>query len=173
MAVPIIETFLTPYVVNILVTYVLPFLIFFSVLLLGLKISRIFGDNNIAYIILSLAFSTLVYVVNPNSVVQFISSYLIKIGIAGLVISFTGVIVFIFWALISRSVHLAATVARTDEQKLKDLEKLEKKFLDDYYGRGFRLFGPSTAKRIQISEKLKQIETEKKYLLAKLKRAYT
>ncbi|MEM7827572.1 MAG: hypothetical protein QXD72_02575, partial [Candidatus Aenigmatarchaeota archaeon] len=67
MAFPI-ENFLSPNLTNMLITFVIPFLIIFTVLLAALKRTRILGDNLFIYVIISLGLTTMIYAINPNNI---------------------------------------------------------------------------------------------------------
>ena len=54
MAFPI-ENFLSPNLTNMLVTFVIPFLIFFTILLVVLRKTKIFGDGRFVYVLIALS----------------------------------------------------------------------------------------------------------------------
>ena len=166
MAFPI-ENFLSPNLTNLLVTLVIPFLIIFAVLLFALKRTKVFGDGNLVYVVLSLGLTIMIYAVNPGNVFQFLASYLFQIGVAGTIIALGGVIILLFFGLI-RWGEKAAKSLGGDQQKLKDLMKHEEKLMKKFHSGG--LFGVSTSSRIEIQQELDRIEKDKRYLLAKMKR---
>ncbi len=166
MAFPI-ENFLSFNMTNILITFVIPFLIFFTVLLVTLKRTKVFGSNNFVYILLAGGLTVMIYALKPATF-QFLASYLFQIGVAGAIISLGGLTLIIFFTIIKRGYTIAEKIGKSDAQKVEDLKKQEEKLMKKFYEGG--LFGPNTAKRMQIQKELDQIKEQEKYYLAKLRR---
>lgn len=166
MAFPI-ENLLSPNMTNLLITLVIPFLIIFAVLLFSLKKTRVLGGSNSIYVLIALGLTIMIYALKPETF-QFLASYLFQIGVAGAIIALVGVVIMIFFPLLRKGESIAKSL-KSDEQKLKDLEKEEEKLLKQFHSGG--LFGsPDMSKRVEISKKLKTIEEERKYLYLKNKR---
>ncbi|MBI2542838.1 MAG: hypothetical protein HYW24_01505 [Candidatus Aenigmarchaeota archaeon] len=159
MAIPI-ETFLSPQMVQYLVTLIIPFVLLFSVLFVGLRMTRIFGDNNPIYLILSLGFVIMIYAVQPDTF-AFLAGYLFQIGVMNSILVLLGFIALVFWFLIRKSVSWAASL-KGDEQKLEDLRKLESKLLLKLYNER------NMEKKIQVESKLTEVQREMKILSLKL-----
>ncbi len=163
-----LENFLTPEMSRLLTTNVLPFLIFFGVLAFAFRKTGIFGHNNLMYVFFSLALTAILKFVNPGGVFETLAGQLVKFGVAGAVISLLGVGALIFYTVIKTGVKFAENF-KTDEQKLKDLDKSEKKLLDRYNSHG--LFGsPSVGERNQIDKMIEELTKQRRYLMAKMKR---
>lgn len=163
-----IENFISADLAEILVTAVIPFLIIFAVLLFALKKTRVLGDKNSIYVLLSAGFTIMIYAVRPETF-AFLASYLVQLGVAGAVISLLGVFIFIVFALLRRGEKIAG-MFKSEEDKLKSLEKEEIKLRTRYQARG--LFGANIAEREQISEKLRKVDEQKRFLLAKMRRLH-
>lgn len=166
MAFPI-ENLLSPNLTNMLITFVIPFLIFFAILLFVFRRTGIFGQNIFIYVLISLGLTVMIYAVNPGGVFQFLASYLFQIGVMGSVIAMLMVIFLILWTFVRGGIKLAETLKGT-EQQLKDIRKEEEKLMKKFYSGG--IFSPSTAERMQLQNQLDAIERRKKFLLAKVKR---
>ena len=152
MAFPI-ENFFTPNITNILITFVIPFLLFFTILFVVIKKTKIFGNSNIVYLIISLGLTIMIYAVNPGHVFQFLASYLLQISVAGIVISLVGIIAVFFFALIRTGVKLASTAGQMKlESVLKEERDLEKKIRKEH----------NVDKRIQMIEHLEELERKKR-----------
>ncbi len=168
MAFPI-ENLLSPNLTNMLITFVIPFLIFFAILLFVLKRTKIFGEGSFIYVLISLGLTVMIYAINPGNVFQFLASYLFQIGVAGSIIAFVGVIILLFFGVIRWGAKTAESLGKTDPQKLQDLEKNERKLMEKYYSRGL-LGGPNVAQRMKIQEEIDRLEKDKRFLLAKMRR---
>ncbi len=160
MAFPI-ENLLSPNLTNMMITLVIPFLIIFTVLLFALKKTRVLGDSNSVYVIISLGLTVMIYAVNPGNVFQFLASYLFQIGVAGTIIALGGVVIFLFLALIRKSASIAESL-KSGEQKLTDLRKNEERLLKQIHGGA--IFGPSTGTKMEKLKQLKDTEDEIKRL---------
>ncbi len=163
MAVPI-ETFISDNMKQYLVTLIIPFLIFFTVFLFGLKMTRIFGNNNFAYLFLAAGFTILIYALQPATF-AFLAVYLAQIGIATSIIIFAGLILMIFWAVIFRGARIVESF-KGDEQKLHDLRRLESQ-LQEKFVRERNL-----KKRYELNSKLNEIERDMQMLNIKLRRRH-
>lgn len=165
MAVPI-ENFLSPNVVNVLVTLVIPFLLIFAVLLFALKNTRIFGEKSGIYVLLSLGFTLMLYAVNPGNVFGLLVYYLLQAGIAGVVISLVGVTLIIFWALVRRGVGVAAVIGKSYTEKLRDLERREAWLRQRLYREG------DFKKRLELDRELDRLQDEMRFVALKMKQRY-
>ncbi len=167
MAFPI-ENFLSPNLTNQLITFVIPFLIIFGILLFALKRTHLLGYGNFIYILISLGITFMIYAINPNNVFQFLASYIFQAGVAGTVIALGGAIALIFIGII-RWGHETSKNLASPEQKLKALEKDETKLIKRYHSSG--LTGPGLGERIKIKEQLDKLRKERsdleRYLQAK------
>ena len=165
MAVPnLIEQFTSPNFTNYLFSLIIPFLIFFTLLLVVIKRTKIFGDGNFIYVLLSLGLTIMIYIVNPGNVFQFLVSYLFQIGVAGAVIALSGVIFILFWNLIKRGVRIADKLGKTDQQRLNDLAKEEGKLAQKFYKER------DLGKRSAVANRIEEIRKEQRMLLIKAKR---
>ncbi len=169
MAFPI-ENLLSPNLTNMLITFVIPFLIIFTVLLFAIKKTKVLGDNPFVYVLVSLGLTVMIYAINPGGIFQFLASYLFQIGVAGTVISLGGITVLFFWALIGKGANIAKSL-QGNEQKLKSLTEERAKLLKKYYSGGVFV---STGKKMDLLKQLKQKDDEIKqledYLRVKYKR---
>lgn len=163
-----IENFLSPNLTNMLISFVIPFLIFFAMLLFVLKRTHVFGDGNFIYVLISLGLTVMIYAANPGGIFQFLASYLLQIGVMGSVIGMLIVIFLFVWAFVRGGVRIAERIGKSEEQKLHDLKKTEEKLMKQFYSEG--LFGPNTAKRMQLQEELKRVKQQEDYYLARLKK---
>ena len=168
MAFPI-ENFLSPNLTNMLITFVIPFLIIFTVLLFALKKTRVLGDNPFIYVLISLGLTIMIYAIKPN-VFNFLASYLFQIGVAGSIIALGGVIIFIFFGIVRRGYSIGEKL-KSDEQKMKALEKEEEKLLRKFHKEGVLGVGGTTlGERRLMLDRLKEVEERKKFLLLKMRR---
>lgn len=158
MAIPI-ETFLPQQFTNYLVTLIIPFLIFFTILLFVLKRTKVFGSGNLVYVIISLGLTVMIYAIKPD-VFGFLASYLFQIGIAGSIIVLGGIFIMVFFALIRKGESIAKSL-KSNEQRLQDLRKDEEKLLKQIHGSVFPI---GTGKRMQKLKELKDVEEEVKRL---------
>lgn len=166
--VPPLETLLTPEMTRLLVTLIIPFMIFFTVLLFAFRKTHIFGNNSIAYVTIALGLTAMIYAVNPGNVFQFLVSYLFKIGVAGSVIALLGVVAVVFAAILKTGFKFAGNF-KTEEEKLKDLKKQEEKLLQKYNSRG--IFGGSNVEqRMQIEREIESIDKQRRFIMAKLRK---
>lgn len=170
MVVPnLIEQFTSPNFTNLLVTFIIPFFIFFTILFWVLLKTKIF--NRSISLIIALGLTIMIYVVNPGNVFQFLASYLFQIGVAGIIITLVGLIAIFFWNLIKGGTRIAGKIGKTEEQKLQDLMKEREKLLKRYYSGG--IF-QSTGKRMELlkemEEKEKEIERLQHFLRARYKK---
>lgn len=150
-----IEKFLSPNLTNMLVTLVIPFLIFFTILLVVLKRTRIFGDSNFVYVLISLGLTIMIYAVNPGNVFQFLASYLFQIGVAGTVIALGGIIFILFWNLIKHGVNIAAKAGTMNlESVIKEEKKLQQNIMKER----------NTDKRINMVKRLEELERRERAL---------
>lgn len=156
---------------RILITFVVPFFIFFTVLLLGLKMSHVFGRNNFVYIVLALGLTIMLYSGKPETF-QFLAAYLFQIGVAGSIIALGGVIVIIFFAIIRKGYSIAESM-KGDEQKIKNLRKEEAKLMQKFSSQGILGIGRrSPADKVELANQLKTIENQIRWLEAKRNRRY-
>lgn len=152
---------------SILITFIVPFFIFFTVLLIGLKMSGVFGSHNSIYVILALGLTIMIYGGKPETF-QFLASYLVQMGITGSIVALGGIFIIIFFALIRRGYRVAQSIGLNDEQKLKELDKEEKRLLDKYKSSGFfGVGGSSSGERTSIRDKLKEIEFQRNLIRSK------
>ncbi len=163
MAFPI-ENLLSPNLTNMLVTFVIPFLIIFAVLSLVLSRTRIFGKS--ISLMISFGLTIMIYALRPDTF-AFLASYLFQIGVTGSIIAMVMIFFVFSWFFVKGSIRIARGIGG-DQQKLQELEKLEQKLQKKYYSGG--IFKSSTGERLSISKHLEEIEREKKFLLAKMKR---
>lgn len=162
MAFPI-ENLLSPNLTNMLITFVIPFLIIFAVLLFALRKTRILGNNNFIYLLISLGITIMIYALNPG-VFQFLTSYLYQIGVAGTILALTGIIIFIFFGIIRWGHKTGGKLGKTDEERLKDLAKEEAKLAQKFYSER------NLGKRAMIANRIDDIRKEERMLMMKLKR---
>ena len=163
MAFPI-ENFLSPNLTNMLITFVIPFLIIFGALSLVLSRTRIFGKS--ISLLISFGLTIMIYAVKPATF-AFLASYLFQIGVIGSIIAFVMILFVFLWFFVKGGIRIARVIGG-DQQKLQELEKMEQKLQKKYYSGG--IFGSNVGQRLTISKELEQIEKEKKFLLAKMRR---
>ena len=163
MAFPI-ENFLSPNLTNMLITFVIPFLIIFAVLSLVLSRTRIFGKS--ISLLISFGLTIMIYAIKPATF-AFLASYLFQIGVIGSIIAFVMFLFVFLWFFVKGGIRIARVIGG-DQQKLQELEKMEQKLQKKYYSGG--IFGSNVGQRLTISKELEQIEKEKKFLLAKMRR---
>ena len=163
MAFPI-ENFLSPNLTNMLITFIVPFLIIFAVLAVVLSRTRIFGKS--ISLLISFGLTVMIYALRPDTF-AFLASYLFQIGVMGSIIAFVMILFVFLWFFVRGGMRIARGIGG-DQQKLKELEKMEQKLQKKYYSGG--IFGSNVGQRLTISKDLEQIEREKKFLLAKMKR---
>ena len=159
-----IENFLSPNLTNMLITFVIPFLIIFAVLSLVLSRTRIFGKS--ISLLISFGLTIMIYAIKPATF-AFLASYLFQIGVIGSIIAFVMILFVFLWFFVKGGIRIARVIGG-DQQKLKELEKMEQKLQKRYYSGG--IFGSNVGQRLSISKELERIEKEKKFLLAKMKR---
>lgn len=168
MAFPI-QNLLSENMSNMLITLVIPFLIIFGVLLFALKKTKILGDSNFIYILISLGLTVMIYAVRPD-VFNFLAFYLVQIGVAGAIIALGGVTIMIFFSLIRGGKNIADKL-KGDEQHLKDLRKEREKLMEKYNSRGFfGIGGAGVGKREEILRRMEQFEREERLLMAKMRK---
>jgi len=163
MAFPI-ENFLSPNLTNMLITFVIPFLIIFAVLSLVLSRTRIFGKS--ISLLISFGLTIMIYAIKPATF-AFLASYLFQIGVIGSITAFVMILFVFLWFFVKGGIRIARVIGG-DQQKLQELEKMEQKLQKKYYSGG--IFGSNVGQRLTISKELEQIEKEKKFLLAKMRR---
>lgn len=161
-----LENLLSGDLSNALITFIVPFFIFFTVLLIGFKMTGLFRGNNWVSVILALGFTIMLYAGKPETF-QFLATYLLKIGVAGSSIALGGAIILILITLVKGGFRIAETF-RSPEEKLKNLRKEREKLYKQYQSGG--IFGISTEKRAEILKQLEQKDREERMLLAKTKR---
>jgi len=159
-----IENFLSPNLTNMLITFVIPFLIIFAVLSLVLSRTRIFGKS--ISLLISFGLTIMIYAIKPATF-AFLASYLFQIGVIGSIIAFVMFLFVFLWFFVKGGIRIARVIGG-DQQKLQELEKMEQKLQKKYYSGG--IFGSNVGQRLTISKELEQIEKEKKFLLAKMRR---
>lgn len=165
-----IDQFLSPNLTNMLVTLVVPFLIIFGVLLFALKRTGVFGSGSSIYVIISLGITFMIYAVNPGNVFQFLSAYLFQIGVIWAILALILVLVLVSITFFRGAKNISGAF-KSDAQKFKDLEKEEEKLLKKYTSQGILgVGGTNTGQRLQIQQKLEDLQRQKKYLLAKMKK---
>jgi len=163
MAFPI-ENFLSPNMTNMLVTLVIPFLIFFTILFVVLSRTKLF-NRGVSFVI-AIGLTIMIYALRPDTF-AFLASYLFQIGVIGSITAFLMIFFVFLWFFVKGGIRIAKVIGG-DQQKLQELEKLEQKLQKKYYSGG--VFGSSVGQRLSISKELEGIEKEKKFLLAKMKR---
>lgn len=163
MAFPI-ENLLSPNLTNMLITFVIPFLIIFAVLSLVLSRTRILSKP--VSLLISFGLTVMIYALRPDTF-AFLASYLFQIGVIGSIIAFLMILFVFLWFFVRGGIRIARVMGG-DQQKLHELEKLEQKLQKKYYSGG--VFGSGVGQRLSIAKQMEEIEREKKFLLAKMKR---
>ncbi|MEM5805819.1 MAG: hypothetical protein QW818_01510 [Candidatus Aenigmatarchaeota archaeon] len=154
MAFPI-ENFLSPNLTNMLITFVIPFLIIFTVLLAALKRTRILGDNIFIYVIISLGLTTMIYAINPNNIFGFLTSYLFQIGVIGSIIALIGIIAVFFFTIIRKGVETASKAGGMKlESILKEERRLEQRIMKE----------GDLNRRLQLLQQLEDLQRKERAL---------
>lgn len=159
MVEPLSQVIVSEEFTRLLITFVVPFVIFFAILLWVIKRTKIFGDSNFIYVLLAGGLTVMIYAYNPGNVFQFLSYYLFQIGVTGSIIALLAGTILVFFPImrgISRMVESPA-------QKVSRVEKERAKLLKKFY----RTW--STQKRIALAEEVKHKERELDYLRARFK----
>lgn len=159
MVEPISQIIVSEEFTRLLFTFVIPFVIFFTILLWVIKRTKMFGDNNIVYIILAAGLTVLIYVFNPGNVFQFLVGYLFQIGVTSSIIALLAATILVFFPIM-RGI---SKMVESPTQKIKRLEKERAKLLNKYY----RSWNPQN--RMALAEQIKHKEREEDYWRAKAK----
>ncbi len=160
MADPISQVIFSESFTSLLVTLVIPFVLIFTILTIGFRMTRIFGSGNFIYILLGLGITILIYVYNPGNVFTFLVGYLTNIGISVSIIILLGAVVILSW----RVIGWLFNIGKSSEHKIKDLNKNAERLLKEFYRTR------DVGKRMALSEQLKKTEEEIKFLYIKEKK---
>lgn len=167
MAFPI-ENLLSPNLTNMLITFVIPFLIIFALLSLVLSRTRILSKS--LSLLISFGLTVMIYALRPDTF-AFLASYLFQIGVIGSIVAMLMIFFVFLWFFVKGGIRIAKVMGG-DQQKLKDLAREEEKLLKQFHSGGI-FGGPNMGKRAELAARLKDIENERKYLYLKNKRLVT
>lgn len=92
---------------NLLMTLVVPFVFFFAVIFWVLKLTKVFGSNNLLYVIIAASITLSLYVFNPSNIFGVFAQTLVKIGIAQVIIGTAFIVLFFVIKIFAKAAGLS------------------------------------------------------------------